>query len=81
MWGRRGKKEGKQQKYTRAKLESYNGHCVCVVHRRKYQSWVDGKLRTSASDLREIKRAKDAGVLSEALLDRRVKLKSDRYCK
>ncbi|CAO3687910.1 unnamed protein product [Umbelopsis vinacea] len=48
---------------------------------KKYQSWAGNRQRASDHDLREIKRAKKEGNLSETLLDRRSKMKADRYCK
>lgn len=47
---------------------------------RRYQSWQDGKLRldTETSDL---EKAKERGKLHECLLERRLKMKSDKYCK
>ncbi|KAK7054748.1 hypothetical protein VNI00_003211 [Paramarasmius palmivorus] len=45
-----------------------------------YQAWGAGRSITSAEDKKELKRAKKEGRLAEALLDRRSKLKSDRFC-
>ena len=42
----------------------------------KYQARGQGRLVTSAEDIRELKRAKKDGKLGEALLERRVKLKA-----
>ncbi len=47
----------------------------------RFQSWQDGKLRVSEQDKRELKVAKEQGKLHEQLLDRREKMKADRYCK
>ncbi|EIN07257.1 hypothetical protein PUNSTDRAFT_114726 [Punctularia strigosozonata HHB-11173 SS5] len=47
---------------------------------RIYQSWGAGKVVTSGKDKAELKKAKKEGRLAEALLDRRAKLKSDRFC-
>ncbi|KAI7902713.1 FRG1-like family-domain-containing protein [Cokeromyces recurvatus] len=47
---------------------------------KKYQSYGGSKAYTE-EDKRELKRAKTEGRLAEALLDRREKLKADRYCK
>ena len=47
---------------------------------RKYQAWQDGKLRISKKDVGELEKAKQEGRLHDALLDRRSKMKSDRYC-
>lgn len=48
---------------------------------RKFQKFQDHKLRMCDEDRGEIKRAKLEGDLHEALLDRRAKMKADRYCK
>ncbi|GAA5859222.1 hypothetical protein JCM1840_003807 [Sporobolomyces johnsonii] len=47
---------------------------------RKYQARGSGEFVGSAEDIRELKRARKEGKLAEAMLDRRAKLKSDRYC-
>lgn len=38
-------------------------------------------MRTADDDKRALKRAKEEGRLHESLLDRRSKMKSDRFCK
>ncbi|KAG0250417.1 hypothetical protein BG011_008361 [Mortierella polycephala] len=48
---------------------------------RKFQTWNHGRVVVSKEDMGELKKAKKDGRFSEALLDRREKLKSDRYCK
>ncbi|KAF7778585.1 hypothetical protein Agabi119p4_2930 [Agaricus bisporus var. burnettii] len=45
-----------------------------------YQTWGAGKIVLSKDDKKELKQARKEGRLSEALLDRRAKLKSDRFC-
>ncbi|PIL23950.1 hypothetical protein GSI_13701 [Ganoderma sinense ZZ0214-1] len=45
-----------------------------------YQAWGAGRSIVSEDDKKELKRAKKEGRLAEALLDRRAKLKSDRFC-
>ncbi|TDL24866.1 hypothetical protein BD410DRAFT_785590 [Rickenella mellea] len=45
-----------------------------------YQTWGAGKIVVSQDDKKELKKARKEGRLSEALLDRRSKLKSDRFC-
>lgn len=48
---------------------------------KKYQSWGGGKLLSTKEDKRDLKKARTEGRLAEALLDRREKVKADRYCK
>ncbi|KAG1754602.1 FRG1-like family-domain-containing protein [Suillus lakei] len=45
-----------------------------------HQAWGAGRSVVSKVDKRELKRARKEGRLAEALLDRRAKLKSDRFC-
>ncbi|TNN17000.1 Protein FRG1 [Schistosoma japonicum] len=52
-----------------------------VNYVRKFQSWQDQKLRLSKEEFSNVKRARQSGNLYECLLDRREKMKSDRYCK
>jgi len=47
---------------------------------RMHQAWGAGRSVVSQVDKRELKRARKEGRLAEALLDRRAKLKSDRFC-
>jgi protein FRG1 len=47
---------------------------------RMHQAWGAGRSVVSKEDKRELKRARKEGRLAEALLDRRAKLKSDRFC-
>lgn len=48
---------------------------------RKFQKFQDKKLRLCPEDKNELKQAKEQGKLHEGLLDRRSKMKADRYCK
>ncbi|KAG0333671.1 hypothetical protein BG000_008978 [Podila horticola] len=48
---------------------------------RKFQTWNHGRVIVSEQDVKELDKAKKQGRFSEALLDRREKVKSDRYCK
>ncbi|KAK0148396.1 Protein FRG1 [Merluccius polli] len=52
-----------------------------VVHRKKFQSFQDRRLRVNEEDNSNLKRARTDGKFHEALLDRRSKMKADRYCK
>ncbi|KAH6918367.1 FRG1-like family-domain-containing protein [Coprinopsis sp. MPI-PUGE-AT-0042] len=47
---------------------------------KMFQAWGAGRSVTSKEDKKELKRAKKEGRLAEAMLDRRAKLKSDRFC-
>lgn len=48
---------------------------------KKFQKFQDKKTKVCLEDKVELKKAKDAGKLHESLLDRRSKMKADRYCK
>ena len=48
---------------------------------KKFQKFQDKKLRIHQGDVKELVDAKESGILHEALLDRREKMKADRYCK
>ncbi len=48
---------------------------------KKFQKFQDHKIRLNQADRTDLLRAKAEGDLHEALLDRRAKMKADRYCK
>jgi protein FRG1 len=48
---------------------------------KKYQSWSSGHEISLMPDLSRLRQAEKQGKLHEAMLDRREKLKSDRFCK
>ncbi|KAH8107039.1 FRG1-like family-domain-containing protein [Cristinia sonorae] len=47
---------------------------------KMHQAWGAGRSVVSSDDKKELKKARKEGRLAEALLDRRAKLKSDRFC-
>ncbi|KAL4640551.1 protein FRG1 [Arapaima gigas] len=52
-----------------------------VNYVKKFQSFQDRRLRVNEGDCGELKKARLEGKFHEALLDRRSKMKADRYCK
>ncbi|XP_030372782.1 protein FRG1 homolog [Scaptodrosophila lebanonensis] len=48
---------------------------------KKFQKFQDKKMRINQNDVKELEEAKEKGLLHETLLDRRSKMKADRYCK
>ncbi|XP_076066087.1 FSHD region gene 1 [Oratosquilla oratoria] len=48
---------------------------------KKFQKFQDKKMRLNDEDVSYLKRAKKEGDLHETMLDRRAKMKADRYCK
>ncbi|KAL5459937.1 hypothetical protein EMCRGX_G033329 [Ephydatia muelleri] len=68
------KRAGEEEDVT--DISSYEVNTV-----KKFQSFIDHKLRICSEDASSLEKAKGEGKLHEALLDRREKMKSDRYCK
>jgi protein FRG1 len=56
------------------------GDCE-VNYIKKFQSYQSKKVKVNPEDKSGLKKARDSGVLHEALLDRRSKMKSDKFCK
>lgn len=52
-----------------------------VNYVKKFQSFQDKKMRINSSGVDFLKKAKSSGRLHEELLDRRSKMKSDKFCK
>ena len=48
---------------------------------KMFQKFQDKKMKLSDEGLEDLRQAKQQGYLHESLLDRRSKLKADRYCK
>jgi len=48
---------------------------------KKFQSFQDRNLRLSEQETSKLKKARMDGKLHEEMLDRREKMKADRYCK
>ncbi|XP_010766907.1 protein FRG1 [Notothenia coriiceps] len=52
-----------------------------VTYVKKFQSFQDRRLRVNEGDSSDLKKARTDGKFHEQLLDRRSKMKADRYCK
>lgn len=54
---------------------------VSIDFSKKFQKFQDKKMKLSSDKTKDLKKAKEEGYLHEAMLDRRSKMKADRYCK
>ncbi|KAG2180914.1 hypothetical protein INT43_008494 [Umbelopsis isabellina] len=70
-----------KRKAKMSKKEVVDASGVELDNIKKFQSWGSSRHMGTEQDMRELKRAKKQGNLSETLLDRRSKMKSDRNCK
>ncbi|KAH8550770.1 FRG1-like family-domain-containing protein [Umbelopsis sp. PMI_123] len=70
-----------KRKIKMSKKEVIDATGIELDNMKKFQSWGGSRSQRTEQDLRELKRAKKEGNLSETLLDRRSKMKADRYCK
>ena len=52
-----------------------------MLFSKKFQSWEDRRVRICAESREGLEAARQKGKLHEALLDRRERMKADRYCK
>ncbi|ORX51626.1 hypothetical protein DM01DRAFT_1307385 [Hesseltinella vesiculosa] len=70
-------------KYKRKKVakEKFDAGQAEVDNVKKNQSWGGGKVKLTSKDAKALGKAREEGRLNEAMLDRRAKVKADRYCK
>ncbi|KAI0093678.1 FRG1-like family-domain-containing protein [Irpex rosettiformis] len=74
------KKEAHEEEKKRKEGMSVDPNIDEASTNKIYQAWGAGKSVVSVDDKKALKKAKKEGRLAEALLDRRAKLKSDRFC-
>jgi len=55
---------------------------LCIFfYRKKFQKFQDKKIKLFTGEAGQLSKAKDEGIFHETMLDRRSKMKADRYCK
>ncbi|CAL4139458.1 unnamed protein product, partial [Meganyctiphanes norvegica] len=54
---------------------------VEINYVKKFQKFQDKRMRLNSEDRGDLRKARNEGALHESLLDRRTKMKADRYCK
>ncbi|THH26472.1 hypothetical protein EUX98_g7721 [Antrodiella citrinella] len=74
------KKEATNEERKKKEGVMFDAEFDEVTANKTFQAWGAGRSVVSVTDKKELKKAKKEGRLSEALLDRRAKLKSDRFC-
>ncbi|GJE87168.1 FRG1-like domain-containing protein [Phanerochaete sordida] len=74
------KKEAHAEERKRKEGMSIDDNLDEASANKTFQAWGAGRSILSTDDKKELKKAKKEGRLAEALLDRRAKLKSDRFC-
>jgi len=74
------KKAGEEERKKKGDVDTAHQKIDEVGTNHKFQAWGAGKSIVSTDDKRELKKARKDGRLTEAMLDRRAKLKSDRFC-
>ncbi|KAI0340085.1 actin-crosslinking protein [Trametopsis cervina] len=74
------KKEANEEEKKRTEGTSMDSNVDEASANKIYQAWGAGRSVVSVEDKKALKQAKKEGRLAEAMLDRRAKLKSDRFC-
>ncbi|PFH54200.1 hypothetical protein AMATHDRAFT_53065 [Amanita thiersii Skay4041] len=74
------KKEANEEEKKKKNVTTVEADLEEANLNRTYQAWGAGRVVVSNEDKKGLKRAQKEGRLAEAMLDRRAKLKSDRFC-
>uniref|UniRef100_T1JA96 Protein FRG1 homolog n=1 Tax=Strigamia maritima TaxID=126957 RepID=T1JA96_STRMM len=72
---------GRDDKKSDSNADEERGKDSELKYVKQFQSFQDKKIRLNQESKILVKKAKEDGNLHEVLLDRRAKMKSDRYCK